>query len=165
MELYFLRHAIAAGLDGAKFKSDSERPLTEEGIDKMEKAAKGMREAGFMFHRIVSSPYVRARQTAEIAAEALGFGGKIIYSDALIPEADFKSLSRLIASFGDAEEVLLVGHQPSIGRFVSQLIVGRPDASIDFKKGALCCVELLQKDPAAGVLKSFFSPKYLQKLA
>jgi phosphohistidine phosphatase len=165
MELYFLRHAIAAEPGSAKFRNDSERPLTPEGVEKFEKAAKGIRKAGLTFHRIVSSPYVRARQTAEIVAKEIGFEGKVAFSDAMTPEADFRALAKLVAEFGDAEDVLLVGHQPSIGRFVSQLIAARPDASIDFKKGALCRVELLQKDPAVGVLKGFFSPKFLQKLA
>jgi phosphohistidine phosphatase len=161
MELHFLRHAIAA--DPAKYRDDAERPLTSEGVQKMEKAAKGI-AAEFSFDRVVSSPYVRARQTAEIVMKAAGFEGKLQLSDAMTPDGDFKALARLAATFGDDESVLLVGHQPSISRFVSELVAGRPDASIDFKKGALCRVELLQKDPFSGVLKAFLSPKYLQSM-
>lgn len=161
MELHFLRHAIAA--DPSKHRDDAARPLTDEGVEKMEKAAKGIR-SGFSFDRVVSSPYVRARQTAEIVMKAVGFEGKLQLSEAMTPDGDFKALARLVSTFGDAESVLLVGHQPSISRFVSQLVAGRPDAAIDFKKGALCRLEVLQKDPLSGVLKAFLPPKCLQEM-
>ncbi len=164
MELYFLRHAIAADPDSSKYRLDAERPLTGEGIEKMGRTARGFKKAGITFHRIVSSPYLRARHTAEITAKELDFDGKIAYADALKPEADFKNFSKLLQSFKDDEKVLLVGHQPSIGSFVSCLCAGRPDASIDFKKGALCRVDLYRTDPPAGALKWFMPPKFAQKI-
>ncbi len=164
MELYFLRHAIAADPDGSKYRSDAERPLTGEGVEKMTRAARGFKKAGIGFDRIVSSPYVRARHTAEITAKELAFQGKIAFSDALKPESDFKSFGKLLQSFEDGEKVLFVGHQPSISTFVSILFTGRPDASIDFKKGALCRVDLDRTDPPGGSLKWFLPSKFAQKL-
>ena len=96
MELYFLRHAIAAEMGTLQVTDDSQRPLIPEGVKKMKKGAEGMVRMGLSFDVILSSPYVRARQTAEIAAEALGHKPKIKFTNALTPEASFKELEKLL---------------------------------------------------------------------
>jgi len=164
MELYFLRHAIAAEPGTIAISHDSERPLTAEGIEKMKKAAEGMRRIGLSVDQIVSSPYVRALETANIVAEGLGFKGKIRFSDTLIPNADFKSFFKLLREFKSNEKILLVGHMPSIGEFISTLIFGKEVPAMDYKKGGLCRVDMpdVLMPSALGQLKWFLTPKLLR---
>src|SRR5688572_18228018 len=124
MELYFLRHAIAAERAEAGVAGDAERPLTTEGIQKMKKAAQGMKKLELRIDSIISSPYIRARHTAELAAAGLEFSKKIIFSDALTPEASFKDFLKLIKSHEPDDRLLLVGHQPTISDFVGELVTG-----------------------------------------
>ena len=167
MELYFLRHAIAAEPGTIAVSHDSERPLTSEGIEKMEKAVEGMRRADFSFDHIVSSPYLRASETAKIVAEGLGFKGKIRFSDALTPGAELKDLLKLLRDFKSGNKVLLVGHLPSIGEFVSNLISGKSTVAMDYKKGGLCRVDMLETivPGVVGELKWFLTPKQLRSLS
>lgn len=164
MELYFLRHAIAAERGEVEVAHDSERPLTDDGIERMRKAAQGMKRLGLAFDRVVSSPYLRAKQTAEIVVETLGHKGKLRFHEALTPEASFKDFSRLAREFGAEERVLVVGHQPTLGTFIAELVCGQGNGAIEMKKGALCLVEFL---PGAshGVLKWLLPSKLLRSYA
>ena len=164
MELYFLRHAAA--VDPGEFPPgrDSERPLTSEGIKKMTKAAEGMSKLGLSFDEVISSPYVRARQTAEIAAKGVGFKGKIRYTDAMTPAAVLKELFRELKEQKVSSRLLLVGHQPSIGEFVSELVTGQKGLSLDYKKGALCLIELDPGDSLHGRMMWFLTSRQLRAL-
>ncbi|OIO39074.1 MAG: phosphohistidine phosphatase SixA [Candidatus Omnitrophica bacterium CG1_02_49_16] len=164
MELYFLRHALAVEPGTVSLSQDSERPLALAGIEKMKKTAEGLRRMAFSLDRIVSSPYVRALETAQIVAEGLGFKGKVEFSEALTPNAEFKLFFKLLKGFGADEKVLLVGHRPSIGEFVSMLTVGKVSSTIDFKPGGLCRVKMpVGIAPGAlGQLKWFLTPKQIR---
>ncbi len=164
MELYFLRHAIAAEPGTVAVSYDAERPLTDEGIKKMEGSVKGMRRIGLSFDLIVSSPYLRASETAEIVAGGLQYKGKIKFSEALTPNAEFKDLFKLIKEFKPESKTLLVGHLPSIGEFVAHLISGKNAVSMDYKKGGLCRVDMpkLITPSALGQLVWFLTPKQLR---
>ncbi len=164
MELYFLRHALAVEPGTGGFSHDSERPLTAEGVEKMKKTVQGMRQLEIALDHIVSSPYVRAKQTAEIVAKGLGFHQEIKTSDALTPNADFKSFLKLLKAFGADQKILLVGHRPSIGEFVSLLTVGQSSETIDFKPGGFCRVKMpdINGPGALGQLKWFLTPKQLR---
>ena len=164
MELYFLRHAIAVEPGTVAVSHDSERPLTEEGIEKMEEAAEGMKRMGLVMDQVVSSPYARASETAKIVVHGLGFKGKIKFSDALIPNVDFKSFFKLLKEFKPNEKILFVGHMPSIGEFVSTLAFGKATQTMDYKKGGLCRVDMPEviTSGVLGQLKWFLTPKQLR---
>ncbi|OIO37127.1 MAG: phosphohistidine phosphatase SixA [Candidatus Omnitrophica bacterium CG1_02_46_14] len=164
MELYFLRHALAMEPGTGGFSHDSERPLTPEGVEKMKKTAQGMRSLEITLDHIVASPYVRARQTAEIVAEGLKFNEKIRLSDALTPNADFKSFLKLLNEFTADQKILFVGHRPSIGEFVSRLTVGQSSETVDFKPGGLCRVKIpdVYGPESLGMLKWFLTPKQMR---
>src|SRR5687767_12246278 len=85
MNLYIIRHAIAVDEATSDSGSDSERPLTDKGRKKMRQIAKALRHLGVEFDLILSSPYVRACETAEILADVLKMKDKIVLSDNLIP--------------------------------------------------------------------------------
>ena len=90
MELYLLRHGIAD--DDSPTGKDADRPLTDEGRRKLRDTIKDPRAAGVKLGSIVSSPYLRAKETAEIAKEILGFKDDLRFSNALTPEADPQDL-------------------------------------------------------------------------
>lgn len=145
MEIYLLRHADAVSAVGV---SDEERPLSDEGRRTIEKAAGGMQRLGLKFDLILTSPLLRARQTAEIVAKTLG--------------SEIPKISQPLMSGGNPREclrdprlqnirkVLLVGHAPDLGIFLGDLI-GKGE--IRLSKGALACVEVSSMPPeAAGKL-------------
>src|SRR5262245_19013036 len=112
MELYILRHGIAVELDAAG-GTDSERALTSEGERKVWRIAEAMEKMELVFDAILSSPYVRARQTAEIVAEAYKSRKKLQLADELKPGGEQRELiERLKRLRPEPGSVLLVGHEP-----------------------------------------------------
>ena len=135
MEIYILRHGIAVERGTPGYKKDSERPLTKEGEDKMHQIAEAMLGMELKFDLILSSPYIRAAQTAQIVANELD--EEVTFTDALIPDGNPLDL---IAEINDEkpQRLLLVGHEPDLSRLASVLITGGSDAVIELKKGGLC---------------------------
>ena len=113
MDLYVLRHAIAEPREGAFPGGDSLRPLTAEGEKKMGRAAKGMKAMKLSFDLILSSPYVRAKQTADIVAELLHQQKGLEFCDALAADGNPKDLiDDLRKRHRKRKSILLVGHEP-----------------------------------------------------
>jgi len=142
MELYFLRHGLAGQYGDPKYKDDSLRPLTPEGIKKLEYAALGMIALDLKFDIILSSPYVRARQTAEIVARAYNVkNNKIILTKKLLPPASLKELmGKIKPLFQQSNSILFVGHEPHLSQLISEILNSKKPLNIDFKKGSLCKV-------------------------
>lgn len=165
MKLYVLRHAIA--LDQTEWrKADAERPLTEKGRKRMIEAAKGIKALDLSFDWILTSPYRRAYDTARIVAKTLKAEKKLKVSRSLASDGDPKTLMRHLAlDYRAWESVLLVGHEPYLSRLIGVLI-GGPEARMDFKKGGLCLLnaESLAYDRCA-TLEWFLTPKILRALA
>lgn len=105
----------------------------------MEAAAKGMLAMKLEIELILTSPLVRAKETAVIVAEALGLKEQFVVCPALsggkTPADVVKALKKQI---GQAQRVLAVGHQPDLGRLVSYLTTGQEKLTVNFKKGGLC---------------------------
>ena len=139
MNLYLLRHAIAAERGTSDYGSDAERPLTDEGVAKMRRLARSMKALGLEFEAIVSSPYLRARQTAEVVAKVLGWGEPVLLTPLLAPDGDRRELvSWLNRDYGEGKGVMLVGHEPYLSELASVLSAGTTTASLDMRKGGLC---------------------------
>src|SRR5271169_6763046 len=126
MDLYLLRHGLAVEPGTQGFANDADRPLTPKGERKVRKIAEAIEAMGVSFDLILSSPYVRARQTAEVVAEALNLRKKLEFSDALVPAG---SVKRLIESLNHRQpspaNVLLVGHEPYLSELISLLVSGQ----------------------------------------
>jgi phosphohistidine phosphatase len=165
MKLYIVRHAIAAP-HGALGIRDEDRALTEEGIRKMHQAAAGLRRLDFVPELILSSPLIRARQTAEILIEEFGKGIELKILDALSPSGMRQALYSTIASYGKKlNSLMLVGHQPSLGEITGEIIGGSAECFIDFKKGGACAIELTRfGDPPTGSLISLLTPSILRSI-
>jgi len=112
--------------------------LTAEGDKKMRRIAKGMKAAKLSFDLILSSPFVRARQTADIVAEVFRLRNRLEISAALAADGNPKELiDELRRSHRGRKSILLVGHEPYLSRLISLLISGDTSIAIDLKKGGL----------------------------
>ena len=167
MELYVLRHAIAEERDSERFPDDSLRPLTDRGREKMRRIAAGIKRLGVEFDEILSSRYVRARQTAEIVAEVYSFRRKIGRIELLEPDRDPKDLIRMLKQkYRKADSLMLVGHEPHLGHLISELLLGKTRLQLTLKKGGLCKVSWDTKPRGARpTLEWFLTPKQLRLLA
>jgi phosphohistidine phosphatase len=162
MNLYILRHGVAA--DSAPGGGgDAARPLTSEGEAKMWRITKAMAALELSFDMILSSPYLRARQTAEIVAEAFGAQKRMELCDALTPAGRVKELIGIITHRKPPpENVLLVGHEPNLSELISVLVSGDAGFSVALKKGGLCklTVASLKPGQCAG-LEWLLTPKQM----
>jgi phosphohistidine phosphatase len=143
MNLYFMRHGIAVDrADTGQRSGDRERPLTPKGIKRMNKAAKGLVTLSLSFDRILTSPFERARQTAQIVAQTLRLEDRLEEFEQLCPHQSVQDLLSGLAAHSGEKEILLVGHEPLLSRTVSFLLSGKAGAEIRLKKGGLCCLEV-----------------------
>ena len=139
MDLYILRHAIAVDPGSPAYEDDSQRPLTSRGSAKMKQIASGLRHMGVEFDLILSSPHMRARQTAEILAKSYGIPDKLVLTPALLPEAPASQIiNEINEKYPQYKNVVLIGHQPYLNTLISMLISGDPTLNITLKKGGLC---------------------------
>lgn len=162
MNLYLLRHAHALDVGEAGVETDEERPLSDEGVRGVADLAAALRRYGVTFDAVYSSPLRRAAQTAEELTRHLS-GPAVTTAEQLAPGWSPKKLGRhLLAAEG--EELLLVGHEPEIGRLAAWLI-GSKEVQIAFAKGALACVRC-DGSPrkGAGTLVWLITPKWLTAL-
>lgn len=143
MDLFILRHGIAVERDAKSFPDDSRRPLTLKGEDRIRLVCKAIRGLDISFGQILSSPFLRARQTADIVASELNLRNTLRFLDELKPGGDFTALIRRINLLRPApENILLVGHEPDLSHLISQLISGQGEALVDLKKGGLAKLEI-----------------------
>lgn len=143
MNLYLLRHGLATEPGEGGITRDSDRPLTVKGERRTGRAGEAMRAMDLSFDLILTSPYKRARQTAEIIADALDAKERLHVAETLAPGGNSR---RLIESINRREprpgEVLLVGHEPGLSELISVLVFGDATGGIVMKKGGLCKLEI-----------------------
>jgi len=167
MELYLLKHAIAKERDEWK-GSDEARPLTSEGRTKLDEIAAGMKQVVPKLDLILSSPLVRAWQTAGIVAKAYGMknSDKLRDTVALAPDSKFDSLFAELEERANDRHVLLVGHQPHLGDLIAYLIADGFARSVPLKKGGLACLEIDPVSPRSScTLHWLMTPKQLRLLS
>ena len=124
MELYFLRHGKATEPGGSGSSDDFSRPLTERGIEELETEAAAFELLGLEPDVILTSPLIRAKQTAEIIAKRLGFKKRLIVAEPLSCGCDLNRLRDLLTQHAGAEMIMLVGHEPDFSSMVGELIGG-----------------------------------------
>lgn len=139
MDLYLLRHAEAVARGTSGITRDADRPLTENGVKKMNKVAKAMMKMELTFDAILASPFLRAKDTAQITAEVLGCDSLVRLTSNLATSANPASIvDEINRDYPNCKSVLLVGHEPYLSGLISTLISGRTDSLISFKKSGLC---------------------------
>jgi phosphohistidine phosphatase len=161
-ELYLIRHGVAEDR-GDAWPDDNKRPLTENGIARMRKSARGLADLGVEIDIVLSSPLVRARQTAEIVVAALNPKPALVNVDSLAPDGSFTAIVADLEKHGRKPRLALVGHEPSIGELAARLIGSRH--ALEFKKGGICRIDLDELPPAGpGDLRWMMTPKILRAL-
>jgi phosphohistidine phosphatase len=157
MQVYLLRHGIAQ--DGVPGKSDADRELTADGRRKLRQTLRTAIHAEISPTLILSSPLVRAVQTAEIAREVFRSRADILRTKALLPSSSPEQVWEEVRVHRDENEVILVGHDPLFTN-LSAYLLGAPELQIDFKKGALMRVDFEGFGPIPrGVLRWFLTSK------
>jgi phosphohistidine phosphatase len=159
-EIYLIRHGIAEER-GEAWPDDTKRPLTAEGISKLRKCARGLKKVGVGFDIIVTSPLVRARQTAEVVAAELDPHPHITTAESLAPGGSVAAVMTDLEKHAKRTRVALVGHEPGIGELAARLIGTRHP--IPFKKGAICRIDVEGLPPAGpGDLRWLLTPKIMR---
>jgi phosphohistidine phosphatase len=163
MQLYIVRHGIAVDREDPKCPADPERFLTEEGMEKTRQAAKGVAEIGAVPDLMLTSPYLRAVQTAELFAAAFEYPKqKIRQTEFLLPGAEPAQLFRELARDKDLSAVYIFGHAPHLDD-VAATAVGSKHHITALKKAGACLVELKRLVPPSGELVWLATPKLLRK--
>jgi phosphohistidine phosphatase len=163
MELYIVRHGIAVDREDPKCPADPDRFLTEEGIEKSRQVAKGMAKVASVPDLILSSPYLRAFQTAELFAEALEYSKhKIRKTDLLLPGTEPLQLFRDLAKDKDLSSVFVFGHTPHLDELIAAALGAKHHIS-SLKKAGVALVELKRMVPPNGELVWLAIPKLLRK--
>jgi len=161
-ELYLIRHAVAEER-GDAWPDDSRRPLSEDGIAKMKKNARGLVRIGVVFDVVLTSPLVRARQTAEIVAAAYSTRPPIVVIESLSTEGSAQAVITDLEAHSRRGRIALVGHEPNIGELAAKLAGAR--RVLEFKKGAVCRIDVESLPPAGpGTLKWFLTPRIMREL-
>ncbi|MBC8165254.1 MAG: phosphohistidine phosphatase SixA [Bryobacteraceae bacterium] len=156
MKLYLIRHGISE--EAREGMNDEDRQLTNEGRQELISTLRSARATGFDATLILTSPLVRAVQTAEIAARELGYRHELVPSRALIPEGRISDVWEEIRTHRDEKELLLASHNPLCASLVGYLL-GTPRLTVRFRKGAILRVDFESFGPEPrGVLQWFLPP-------
>ena len=161
-ELYFIRHGVAEE-QGEAWPDDTKRPLTEDGMSRLRKSARGLERVGVTFDVMLTSPLVRTRQTAEILAAAFAPRPPIVNVESLTPEGTYQGVIADLEKQSRRLRIALVGHEPSIGELAARLSGSRHP--FEFKKGAVCRIDVETLPPGGpGSLRWFLTPRMLRAL-
>ena len=162
IELYLIRHGVAEER-GEAWPDDAKRPLSEAGMSRLRKSARGLSRLGVSFDVIVTSPLVRTRQTAEIVAAGVDPRPHIVSTESLAPGGSMAAVMADLEKHAKRARIAIVGHEPGIGELAARLAGLRHP--IAFKKGAVCRIDVDELPPEGpGELRWFLSPKILRSV-
>jgi phosphohistidine phosphatase len=163
MQLYVVRHGIAIDREDPKCPPDPERYLTEEGIEKTKRVAAAVAALDAAPDLFLSSPYVRAMQTAEIFATALGYAKqRIRRADLLLPGGDPTLFFRELAKDKQTSTLFVFGHAPHLDELIATAL-GSKHHLTSLKKAGVALLELKRVSPPNGQLLWLATPKILRR--
>jgi phosphohistidine phosphatase len=163
MNLYILRHAEAE--EEAESGGDEARPLTARGRERTRAAAGGLRALGLRFDAVLTSPLLRASQTADLIADEYANNPPPQVLPALTPDVSPREALAALTQFARYEEVLVVGHEPQLGKLAGLLLASDGAVAIRLKKGACVALELPKAiEPGAAELRWMLTQRQLRKL-
>jgi phosphohistidine phosphatase len=164
-EIYLMRHGLASPRTGGGIHDDGKRSLTPEGKKKMERIARGLLRLGLDLDWIVTSPLVRAVETAGIVSDCLDSKIPMDIADALRPGGSPEALFAFLAKHLHRKRVLVVGHEPDLGELAARLISAGRNAQLGFKKGGCCRIDFDEFPPRSpGRLVWWLTPRVMGKL-
>jgi len=161
MQLYVVRHGIA--VESGEGIPDDWRPLTDKGRRRFQKMARAFAKLGRRLDLILTSPLVRAVQTAEILAGATDHGEVAVLAE-LDPKFDVKAVQKAIATRAEkVEAVAIVGHEPQLSSLLAALSKVSP-ADLDLEKGAIVRIDVSTlTDGASADPRWWLKPKGTRK--
>lgn len=160
MKLYLVRHGIAIDRIGGEVKNDFQRHLTAEGHEETKLVAQALKKMGVRPDLLVSSPLVRARQTAEIFRDVLAQGKlDLTVNDLLAPGGNKGTLLASLKT-KNAEEIMFFGHEPDMTYLAQALLLLDSELDMPFKKAGVCRIDVADLPPTRpGRLKWFINPR------
>jgi phosphohistidine phosphatase len=161
MLLVFIRHGIAAPL-GGRVKRDRDRPLTARGAEVFAQVAEGLARVVPQPQAILTSPLLRARQTADIAART--WGGPRPQIERALTDGDWPRLRRALAGHGKDATVALVGHENWISEITARLLRSTSAPAFRYRKGGVAAIEVSDMKLARGRLRWFIPPKVWRRV-
>jgi phosphohistidine phosphatase len=165
LELYVLRHGEAAkNIQSGPSASDLDRPLTISGKKEVEEISYFLKNLNIKFSLIISSPLKRAHQTAFIVSKIFKDANKLEDWDELKPEAAKQALVDKLSKLREDSTILLVGHEPFLSSFISEIAFGNPRGNLVLKKGGLAKLRILSNFPKmTAELRWLLSPKLMRR--
>lgn len=164
VRLYLVRHAIACEHDGVKWPDDDKRPLTHKGTARMREVVEGLLELDVELDLVITSPLVRAKQTADLIIAGWPDAPALLVNDALAPTGTPAGVAAVLSRHSKLKDIALVGHEPNLGHLAAFLIGAR--APLSFKKGGVACIEMPTLPVVGpGQLTWHATPKMLRALA
>lgn len=166
MRLILFRHGPAGQRDAARWPDDARRPLNKRGIERTARAADGLRRFFGDALRVAASPLERARQTARILGEAIAPGSRTETLECLAPGTPLRETLRWLKELRSGASVVLVGHEPHLGRLAGTLLFGSAGGALPLKKAGALVIDFVGPvEPGAGRLYAALPPRALRRLA
>ncbi len=166
MEVILIRHAKAEPRDANTWPDDDVRPLTAEGRAEQRAAARAMKKMGIKFDFLVTSPLLRAKETAELVAKGYRWAEAPQESAALSHDYSVGAVVKLLAKFPPDSAVALIGHEPDFSHLAGALVSQSGDLNIAVKKSGVVGIEFDGPAEAGkGILLYHLKPGHLRKLA
>lgn len=165
MRVVLFRHGPAGEANAERWPNDALRPLSARGEERTARAAAGVAALEPRIVRVISSPLLRCRASAQLLRDALGIESRVTLCDTLAPGGSFSQLIEALPDVREDEALALVGHEPDLGKLAGTLLFGAP-AHIAIKKAGACAIEFEGRARAgAGRLMWFLPPRVLRRLS
>ncbi|MFI5371273.1 MAG: SixA phosphatase family protein [Candidatus Eisenbacteria bacterium] len=166
MRIILFRHGPAGRRDPGRWPDDGERPLTRRGAERTEAAAYGLARFARGEVAIWTSPLLRADATATLARHAFDLEKPLERMDALAPGGSYREVMTRLAAVDSGACIVLVGHEPDLGKLAGMLLFGAPARSLPLKKAGACVIDFAGPvEPGAGHLHAFLPPRALRRTA
>ena len=160
MLLLLIRHAHAGDRDAGRWPDDRDRPLTDKGRKTQRKVSRALGKLELAPTQVLTSPWARAAETAEILRRELGLPGPAVQVAALAAAPDLSRLADDIGEPGSGAVVALVGHSPWMEELAAILLADAPTGlRIDFPKSGVMGIDLAKPVPGSGELRFFLRPR------
>jgi len=166
MKLVLFRHGPAGRRDSRRWPDDALRPLTSRGEERTRAAASGLcRMIGAPRARIMTSPFARAARTAELLRECSRGRATVEESALLVPGGPFRPVIAMLEKCRAGETLILVGHEPDLGKLAGTLLFGAPHP-LPLRKAGACVIAFVGAvAPGKAALLGFYPPRVLRRLA
>lgn len=157
MDIYLVRHGEYVDEGSETLEQDSQNLLSEQGIAKLRRQAKTLAEWQLPIERIVTSPFTRARQTAEILAE--GLKAPVETHPALTrTQFNVSGLRQILSEYPEIGHLMLVGHESDLSTVAADVIGG---GKLELARGGIIRIALDRADPPKGKLIWLLSPEVM----